>query len=96
MTLRGMGIRFRCQEPINYGRKWYIMDFFLNDYNVCLEADGTSHRKRESEQYDKIRDERLATLGIRTARIENEYLHNFMQATYLINKAIKGQKGEPK
>jgi len=55
------------------GRMW--VDFYLPTYNLIIECDGT---RWHDEEKDKIRDERLASMGYRVLRLkENEIRNHF-------------------
>ena len=65
---------FRCQEPYegvtkNLGHWSYILDFFHWGHNLCVEVDGSCHRKRKGR--DRRRDTRLRGEGITTLRLSN-------------------------
>ncbi len=62
-----LGVRYRTQHPM-IGQKAFL-DFYLPDYQVCLEVDDPGHEKRQKK--DRLRDKRLAGLGIRTIRFTN-------------------------
>lgn len=53
--------------------RFALLDFYLPDYNICIECDGTSHRGRvEKDQYrDRILFEKL---GIKTYRFRGGIL----------------------
>jgi len=93
LALRELEIRYRSQWAMRFGTKWYILDYYLPTFHVCLEADGISHRSARKQAYDRLRDKRLSDAGIDTVRIDNEVLHNVMQAMYLITSGIKKVKG---
>lgn len=81
---------------MRFDKKWYILDYYLPELYVCIEADGSSHRTKMSQKYDALRDKRLHDVGIDTVRIDNELLHNTMQAIYLITDGIKRVRGIPR
>ena len=60
------GYDFHRQKPIDK----YIVDFFCNKLMLAIEIDGESHYG--NREYDRIRQERLESLGIRFLRFENE------------------------
>lgn len=62
-----LGVRYRTQHimlPVKA-----ILDFYLPDYNLCIEVDDPSHEKKIKR--DRLRTERLAGLGIKTIRFTN-------------------------
>jgi very-short-patch-repair endonuclease len=62
------GAKFRRQQPF----KGFILDFYSEQYKLCIEVDGEIHREKEQSQYDSSRDEYLKEYGIRTLRFTNE------------------------
>ena len=58
-----LGFTFRKQVPILE----FCLDFYCAEAKLCIEVDGEQHR--ESVEYDRYRDETLATVGILTIRI---------------------------
>jgi very-short-patch-repair endonuclease len=56
---------FRCQIPIH----GFVLDFFSEVHNVCLEADGPVHHRQEQIEKDIKRDKILLDKGIRTIRL---------------------------
>ncbi len=57
-----LGYRFLRQKPIGP----YILDFYCAKLQLCIEVDGSSHQWKED--YDKQRDDYLATCWITTWR----------------------------
>jgi len=57
------GFDFDRQKPIDN----YIVDFFCNELMLVIEIDGESHN--EKIEYDKHRQRRLESLGIRFLRL---------------------------
>ena len=70
-ALRGDGIpgmKFRRQHAI--GR--FVLDFYCPMYRLALEVDGGVHDDANQAEYDALRTEALAQLGIRVLRFRNE------------------------
>ena len=65
-----LGIKFRRQSIL----RGYIADFYAAKVRLVVEVDGESHRNRET--YDKIRNQALANIGIRTLRFTNHDVVN--------------------
>jgi very-short-patch-repair endonuclease len=57
------GLRFRRQHPAGP----YVLDFYCDSANLCVEVDGQSHDFRA--EHDEARDRWLARQGVRTLRI---------------------------
>ena len=64
------GRKFRCQHPIYR----YILDFYCHSERLAVEVDGGVHQIRK--EYDKIREEYLLGLNIRTVRFTNAEVIN--------------------
>lgn len=62
-----LGVRYRTQHIELRARA--ILDFYLPDYNLCIEVDDKSHERKIKK--DRERTERLTGLGIRTIRFTN-------------------------
>lgn len=56
------GLDFHRQKPIDS----YIVDFFCAELMLAIEIDGITHDNKID--YDKLRDQRLETLGISVLR----------------------------
>ncbi|MFT4251043.1 MAG: DUF559 domain-containing protein [Caulobacter sp.] len=67
-ALRGSrldGLRFRRQHP--FGR--YVLDFYCPTYKLAVEVDSYAHETEDRPRRDAIRDDYMASFGIRTLRI---------------------------
>lgn len=75
--LKDMGLSYEQQYPIkNLGPKHYFLDFYLPDFNACIEYDGFWTHAEEPEK-DQERDAFvLKTYGIRTFRILEKDINN--------------------
>lgn len=62
-----LGVRFRCQ----YGIGNYIADFYSPSIKLVIELDGSGHFTPEGLEYDKIRENFMKSLGIKTLRFNN-------------------------
>jgi very-short-patch-repair endonuclease len=58
------GYDFDRQKPIDR----YIVDFYCKDLKLAIEIDGSSHDGEAAEVNDRIRQERLESLGVRFLR----------------------------
>lgn len=74
--LRDAGLVFE-RERIEYRRTaegeiagFILLDFYLPDFRLCLECDGSAHRGQE--KYDHGRDTFLESIGISVLRFSNE------------------------
>ena len=59
------GYDFHRQKPLLN----YIVDFYCNELMLAIEIDGSSHDNKEEE--DKIRQNKLESIGIRFLRIDD-------------------------
>jgi len=67
------GYQFYRQKPIGD----YIVDFFCPKAKLVIEVDGSQHLSDEMNEYDRIRNECLSSLGLRVLRFTNtEVLKN--------------------
>lgn len=65
---------FDYQYTIFFGDfQFYILDFYLPKYKLCIELDGSHHYTDEKQiQHDELRTMRLFNKGIKTIRIPNK------------------------
>ena len=65
--------------PINVHRQKvigrYIVDFYIASKKIVIEIDGSQHYEDSAIEYDKKRDEFLASLGIRVLRYTNAQIN---------------------
>lgn len=62
-----LGVKFRRQHSIGN----YIADFYCPSLKLVIELDGSGHFTPEGLEYDKIRQEFMNSLGIKTLRFNN-------------------------
>jgi len=80
-----LNVRYIFQFPIER----YVIDFFLIDFNVCLEIDSTGKWGLEKKKRSKIRDKFLLKKGFKTLRIDKRYLNlNFIRNVLKTNNII--------
>jgi len=70
------GRKFRRQHSILY----YILDFCCPSEKLNIELDGQQHYEGSGPEQDKIRDEYLKSLDIRTLRFENKHVFENLEA----------------
>ena len=61
------GFDFDRQRPIDR----YIVDFYCKDLKLAIEIDGSSHDGDEATRRDKVRQDRLESLGVRFLRFDD-------------------------
>ncbi|MFZ1320730.1 MAG: endonuclease domain-containing protein [Ignavibacteria bacterium] len=66
------GHKFRRQ----YGVGKYVIDFYCVKEKFAVELDGKVHDRKDSKEYDKVRDEFIDNFEIRIMRIKNEAVEN--------------------
>jgi adenine-specific DNA-methyltransferase len=64
---RTAGLKCRRQHPV--GR--YIADFYVPSAALVIELDGDTHTTPDEVEYDRIRHEYLASLGLEVVRFWN-------------------------
>lgn len=65
-------INYVFQYPVICRREHlFIIDFFLPEYKVAFELDGSQHYTKEGQRADKRRTKLLAEFGIMVKRIKN-------------------------
>ena len=81
------GLKFRRQHPV--GR--FVLDFYCPGHKLAVEVDGGVHLEQEQQQSDKVRDELLLELGIRTLRVTSDDVETRME---LVLSAIENAVSE--
>lgn len=72
----------------------YIVDFYVKKLGLVIEIDGSSHDNKE--EYDKVREEYLRTLGLKVYRIPVvEVLQNIKGVMRKLEEFIIENYGEP-
>lgn len=88
------GHRFRRQ----YGIDRYVVDFYCPKAKLVIEIDGDSHFNEESQEYDRIRDDYVKSLGMHVIRFTNrdvcENLDGVLQKIKKLLKAPPSEGGE--
>jgi very-short-patch-repair endonuclease len=59
VILKELGVKYEFQKVYFTGMTYYIVDFYLPEYNVILELDGSQHHDKDGKEYDKLRTENL-------------------------------------
>lgn len=67
-----LGVKFRRQHPVGN----YVLDFYCHKYKLAIEIDGEYHSEIEQKDYDRLRDQNLNELGIKTLRFTNDQILN--------------------
>ncbi len=89
-ALRGKrlaGLRFRRQHVLGP----YVVDFFCSAHRLAIEVDGAVHRGDEAVARDGLRDQWMATQGVRVLRLSDRLVLDDIDAALgLILQAIRG------
>ena len=74
--LRELGIKYKFQYPlVCYPNHYYVLDFYLPDYNIGVEMDGPNHYTTKGLEHDNIRDSLIREIhSIKIHRVKNEEL----------------------
>ena len=78
-----LGQKFSRQIPIDQ----YIVDFYCKDLQLAIEVDGSIHFKEGHQEKDRIRQERLESLGVHMLRFSDTDVKNNLSS---VLKEIKG------
>ena len=86
-----LGVKFRRQHSIGN----YIADFYSPSIKLVIELDGSQHFTPEGLEYDKIRENFMKSLEIKTLRFNNnDVLTNIEGVLEDIRKELNiGQSG---
>src|SRR3989338_7175227 len=71
-----LGVKFKRQHSIS----GYILDFYCAEKKLIVELDGEIHNKKESIEYDTVRDKFFKELGYRTIRFSNNKVTEDMKS----------------
>lgn len=63
-----LGYDFHRQKPVDH----YILDFFCHELLLGIEIDGYTHASDEAKERDRLKDKRMAELGIHVLRFTDE------------------------
>jgi very-short-patch-repair endonuclease len=66
------GYSFSRQKPLDK----YIADFYSYDLKLVIELDGITHQFEDVQEKDKIKQEKLESLGLKVLRFEDEEVIN--------------------
>lgn len=78
------GFKFRRQHGIGS----FIVDFYCPEKRLAVELDGDVHGVKKQASYDRARQRKIESLGIRVLRFTNEEV---MQNVEDVLKAIKSE-----
>ena len=89
------GFKFLRQHPVFYheNKGWidfYVADFYCNKLKLIIELDGGIHDFQKD--YDKDRDEKLASKGFHIVRLANKTTGDLKNLEILLNQLIEKRK----
>ena len=92
--LKLSNVHYLRQYIVNRFNGFYLLDFYLPDYNLCFEIDDPRHLDKISQ--DKSRDSYcLSEYFITTVRFKNEEVENSLPDVLVrMNAAIAEQSGK--
>ena len=76
LLLNELGVKYEFQKIYYVGYSFYIVDFYIPEYNLVVEIDGQQHYNWNDKIYDRLRTENLVYLnGVkRVVRFDNKDL----------------------
>ncbi len=87
-----LGFKFRRQHSIG----GYIADFYCPEKKLVIELDGPQHYKKDNLEYDKIRSEFFAELGIKVIRYTNlEVVTDIEKVVRRITTSLRQSRSTP-
>ncbi|WP_412559447.1 endonuclease domain-containing protein [Winogradskyella sp. MIT101101] len=87
-----IGVRFSRQIPIDN----FIVDFYCKDLQLAIEVDGSIHFKEGQEEKDKLRQQKLESLGVKFIRFSDwDVRNNLSWVLREIVKEIDGLQTHP-
>lgn len=90
--LKEYEFKFYRQRPIGF----YITDFYCSKAGLIIELDGSQHYTVEGKEYDSIRTEVIAQLGLEVIRFTNREIDtNFQGVCRYIDMAVRRRIGNP-
>ncbi|MBC7710188.1 MAG: hydantoinase B/oxoprolinase family protein [Rhizobacter sp.] len=94
---RWRNLKFRRQHPYSVAEHNFILDFYCDELQLCIELDGGQHD--ENSAADQQRDALLAGVGVRTVRFWNSEVFNewdaLLERLWLVTAAPSPQPSPP-
>ena len=86
------GVKFRRQFPVGE----YILDFYVPEYNLCIEADGGQHYEGVIRQRDEVRTKELTRLGVKILRFSDwDILNDINGVCEIIENSLNERTPSP-
>lgn len=87
-----LGVKFRRQ----YGIGRYVVDFYCTELGLVIELDGDSHYEEGAQEYDRVRDAYMVSLGLQVLRFNNpDVMGNLNGVLMEICRFVKAAQGTP-
>lgn len=87
--LKMMKVAYDFQKIIYIGKSFYIVDFYLPDYNTIIEVDGGYHKEATQRKKDWSRTYTLRNMNKKVFRINNEDVNNVEELMERVTSFLK-------
>ena len=84
------GLLFYRQKPLG----GYIVDFYCPKAKLVVEVDGGQHLTPDVIEYDRVRDEYLASIGLRVLRITNTDVIENIEGVFQLIESVLEEAGK--
>ena len=92
VILKELNVKYEFQKIFYTEKSFYIVDFYLPDYNVAIEVDGGYHNDKEQKIKDNNRTLKLTEDINHVYRIKNESVDNIEIAKGIVGRFIAKAK----
>lgn len=88
VVLKELNVKYEFQKIFYTEKSFYIVDFYLPEYNVVIEVDGGYHNDKEQKVKDNNRTLKLTEDINHVYRIKNESVDNIEIAKGIVGRFI--------
>lgn len=89
-----LGVKYKFQFIVYPEKSFFILDFFIPEYNLIIEVDGKHHYTQEGLTKDSERDNLLVAMGYTVKRFKNDEVFNARKCERRIKSILGlGTKG---
>lgn len=88
VALKELNVKYEFQKIFYTEKSFYIVDFYLPEYNVVIEVDGGYHNDKEQKVKDNNRTLKLTEDINHVYRIKNESVDNIEIAKGIVGRFI--------
>ena len=92
VVLKELNVKYEFQKIFYTEKSFYIVDFYLPEYNVAIEVDGGYHNDKEQKIKDNNRTLKLTEDINYVYRIKNESVDNIEIAKSIVGRFIDKAK----